>query len=154
MLHLNVWDILVAKQPSSEEWHIAIWFGSCTDLKGEYYKHNILCTMDSVYRVVYLLKPVYRFMLVYSFKVVNRLWQSLASMISWSLLSQYFCHFLAFSLTQLCLKEKCNIDYLQCLAQWLTFHLFPQRSWLKSTRMRCRTWQWWTNTASFQTQTL
>jgi hypothetical protein len=45
---LDVWDILVAEQPSSEEWHIAIWPGSCPDLKGEDYDHGILCAMDSV----------------------------------------------------------------------------------------------------------
>jgi hypothetical protein len=32
MLSLDAWDFLVAEQPSSEEWHIAIRFGSCHNL--------------------------------------------------------------------------------------------------------------------------
>ncbi len=50
MLSLDIWDILVAVQPSSEEWHIAIRSGSCPDVKGEDYDH------DSVYRIVHMLK--------------------------------------------------------------------------------------------------
>jgi hypothetical protein len=41
MLSLNVWDILVSEQPSSEQWHIGIQFGTCLDLKGEDYDHGI-----------------------------------------------------------------------------------------------------------------
>jgi hypothetical protein len=32
----------VAEQPSWKKWHIAIWFGSCPDLIGEDYDHEIL----------------------------------------------------------------------------------------------------------------
>jgi hypothetical protein len=50
-------------------------------------------------------------------------------MIAWSLLLQYFCHFLSsISLTQLSLKVKCNIDYWWCLVRWLIFYVFPKRS--------------------------
>ncbi len=96
MLPLDVWDILVAEQPSSEEWHTAIQSGSCPDLKDEDYDHGTFCAigylfiylldanmaeiliyrwcvpLDIVYMIVYLLKLVYKFKLVYSFKVVYR----------------------------------------------------------------------------------
>jgi hypothetical protein len=52
MFSLDVWDILVAEESYSEEWHIAIWSGLCPDLKGEDYDHGILCTVESVYRIV------------------------------------------------------------------------------------------------------
>jgi hypothetical protein len=81
VLALDVWHILVAEQPSSEEWHITIQSESCHDLKDEDYDHGILCAMDSLYRIVYVLKLVHRFKLVYSFKVVYRLGQSLACLI-------------------------------------------------------------------------
>jgi hypothetical protein len=46
VLPLVVRDILVAEQPSSEEWHIAIQSESCPGLKGDYYDHGILCTIE------------------------------------------------------------------------------------------------------------
>jgi succinate dehydrogenase hydrophobic anchor subunit len=63
VLRFNVWDILVAEQISSEEWHIAIGL----DLKGKDYGHGILCTiwLDIVYRLVYKFKLVYSFTVVY-----------------------------------------------------------------------------------------
>jgi hypothetical protein len=39
MLSPNVWDILVAEQPSSEEWHLALQY---FDLKGYNYKQRFL----------------------------------------------------------------------------------------------------------------
>jgi hypothetical protein len=38
-------DTMMAEQPSSEEWYIAIQYGSCPNLKGEVYEHGILCTI-------------------------------------------------------------------------------------------------------------
>jgi hypothetical protein len=32
-----------------EEWHFAIWSGSCLDLKGEDYEHGTLTLLDGVY---------------------------------------------------------------------------------------------------------
>ncbi len=31
----------------------------------------------------------------------------------------------SFSLTQFCMKVKCNVDNRLCLTQWLIFHMFP-----------------------------
>jgi hypothetical protein len=42
LLPLDVWDILVAKQPSLEVWHIAVQSGLYPDLKGDKYDHGIL----------------------------------------------------------------------------------------------------------------
>jgi hypothetical protein len=51
-LPLNVWDILVAKQPSLEEWQIAIWSESCPDffilLMGQF--------KDNLKRKIYLFR--------------------------------------------------------------------------------------------------
>jgi hypothetical protein len=71
---LDVWNILIAEQPSSKEWQIDIRSGSCPDIKGDGYDRGILCTfgLDSVLKIVYFLKLVYKFKLVYSFKVVYR----------------------------------------------------------------------------------
>jgi hypothetical protein len=44
-LPLDVWNFLVTEQPSLKECHIAIWSGSCPDLKGEDYDHEILCAI-------------------------------------------------------------------------------------------------------------
>jgi hypothetical protein len=52
----DVWDILGTEQSSSEEWHIAIWSGSCPDLMGENYGHVILRAMYSEYKKVYIFK--------------------------------------------------------------------------------------------------
>jgi hypothetical protein len=44
--------MVVAEQQSSpEDWHIAIWSGSCPDVKGEDYDHGILSAivLDRVY---------------------------------------------------------------------------------------------------------
>jgi hypothetical protein len=62
MLSLDVWVILVAEQPASEERQIAVQCGSCPDLKVEDYDHEILCPigLDSVHRIVYMFKEVYR----------------------------------------------------------------------------------------------
>jgi hypothetical protein len=55
MIPLAVWDILVAEQPCSEDWHIDIQSGSCSHLKGEDYNygwdplHHWVVCMDSVY---------------------------------------------------------------------------------------------------------
>jgi hypothetical protein len=46
--------------------------------------------LDSVYRIVYMLKQVYIFKLVYSFNVVHRC--DKASIIALSLVLQYLCH--------------------------------------------------------------
>jgi hypothetical protein len=87
-------------------------------------------SFGGVHRVVYKFKLVYRFAIVYNFKVVHRVMVKLSLHDHISLLSQYFCHspFYLLPLTQLCLKVKCHIDFGQCLAQRLMFHLFPKRS--------------------------
>jgi hypothetical protein len=46
MLTLDVWDILVTEQPSSEDWYIAIQSGACPDLKGKGYDHGIICPFE------------------------------------------------------------------------------------------------------------
>jgi hypothetical protein len=45
MLPFNVREILITKQPSSEEWQIAIWSGFCPELEGEDYYHGVLCAI-------------------------------------------------------------------------------------------------------------
>jgi hypothetical protein len=45
VLSLNVWDILVAEQPSSEERHIVIWSRPHLDLKREDYEDGIFCAI-------------------------------------------------------------------------------------------------------------
>ncbi len=64
IIFIDVWDILVAEQPSSEEWHIAIWSGSCLFLKMRIVTLGSPVPLDSVLRIVY------RLVLVYSYKVV------------------------------------------------------------------------------------
>jgi hypothetical protein len=58
MLPLDVLDILVAEQ--SFLGRVAYYYlsGTCLDLKGEDYDHGILCAMNIVYRIVYMLKLV------------------------------------------------------------------------------------------------
>jgi hypothetical protein len=79
VLPLDVWDSLVAEQPSSEEWHIDIRPGLCPNFKDEDYDYmGSSSPLDNVCRIVRKLKLMFRFSLVYSFKVR----QSLACMIT------------------------------------------------------------------------
>ncbi len=50
MFPLDVWDILVAEQPSSVEWcmYVLLFNLDQPDRKDEDYDHGILCGMDSV----------------------------------------------------------------------------------------------------------
>jgi hypothetical protein len=63
---------------SFEELLIAIWSGSCLDLKGEDYEQGILCAIGIMYRAIYKFKLVYRFKIVYIFKVVHRVTMKLS----------------------------------------------------------------------------
>jgi hypothetical protein len=46
------------------------------------------------------------------------------------------------SLTRLCLKVKRNIDYLQCLANWLIYHVFPKKLTTIKKQHKFSKWNW------------
>jgi hypothetical protein len=58
VLPIDVCDILVAEQPSMVEWHSTIWPGSCPDLKGEDYGMGSSAPLDTMFRIVLMLKSI------------------------------------------------------------------------------------------------
>ena len=115
LLPVDVWDALVAEQPSSEEWHIVIWYGSRLILEVSFMTWGLSAPLDSVCRIVYMFK------LAHYFKAVYRLLQS-PSATCLSIFKPYPT-----------LSESEVQQWLS--VRFLTFHLFHQRSCLTQANM-------------------
>ncbi len=85
------------------------------DLKGEDYDHGF-----SAPWVVYIVSR-YR-LIVYRVVTKLLLHDGMTTLVAVLL----FLSLSSFSLTQFCMKVKCNVDNRLCLTQWLIFHTFPQ----------------------------